>query len=132
MSGAIYVGKLYAYQLKGGEPSPCVGLILGVDPEIGLVQATTRRELRAGNYIEPPTGARGESCERLWYERRRKIYPDDRFWFHDLGDCQAFISSPLDNGSEDADRTIEATPLVILRGPDVETCPEPPGDFLCG
>ncbi len=132
MSRAIYVGKLYAIQLEGEEPVSCAEVILGVDDELGLVQAESRQELAAGEYMEPPPRARGRKCVRLWYERRRKEYPRDRFWFHDLDDARAYFVAGLDKNGQIPDRTIKAAPVVIIRGPDVETCPDPPGDFLCG
>ena len=133
MSRAVYVGTLVAIQLHGDEPIDVTPVILGVDPEIGLVQAKTRRDLSRGNYMEPPARARGSKCERLWYERQRKEFPNDRLWFHDLEDARAIFVAPLDKRRRSPDRgTSEATPLVIITGPDVETCPDPPGDFLCG
>lgn len=130
--GAIYVGQLYAFQLEGGQPQDCERVALGVDPELGLVQAPSRRELSAGEYMEPPARARGRKCVRLWYERSRKDFPGDKLWFHDLEDCRAFVTPALDKNNRSADRGVVARPMVILRGPDVETCPDPPGDFLCG
>lgn len=132
MGRATYVGKLYAIQLEGEDPIACAPAILGVDDDHGLVQALTRQELRAGEYMEPPARARGKKCVRLWYERRRKEYPDDRFWFHDLEDARAYFGSGLDKRAGIPDRKIEGSPVVIVRGPDVEKCPDSPGDFLCG
>tara|TARA_R110000824_G_scaffold17503_9_gene70930 strand:+ start:71 stop:457 length:387 start_codon:yes stop_codon:yes gene_type:complete len=127
----VYVGTLYAYQCEDGEPEPCERVPIGVDADLGLVQASCRAELAAGDYTEPPPGARGRKCIRLWYERRRADYPDDRFWFHDLADSVVFVA-PVDKQLRNPDRGKEAAPRAIIQGPDVETCPEPPGDFLCG
>jgi hypothetical protein len=132
VSRAVYVGKLYAIQLEGQEPVSCAEVILGVDEELGLVQAESRQELAAGEYMDPPPRARGKKCIRLWYERSRKEYPRDRFWFHDLDDARAYFVAGLDKNRQIPDRTIKVAPVVIIRGPDVETCPDPPGDFLCG
>lgn len=132
MSRATYVGQLYAVQFEGDEPMDCAPAILGVDDDRGLVQATTRQKLEAGEYMDPPPRARGKKCVRLWYKRRRKEYPDDRYWFHDLEDARGFVVSGLDKQAGIPDRKIEGSPVVIVRGLDVEKCPDPPGDFLCG
>ena len=135
MGAAIYVGKLVAIRLEGGPPIDVEPCVLGVDEELGLVQADTRGELAAGDYWEAPARARGRVCDRLWYERRRKEFPRDRLWFHDLADCRAFFEPGLDipRGASQSDRSgRDELPRVTLTGPDVEACPDPPGDFLCG
>lgn len=132
MSAAVYVGTLYAVQLEGQDPIPCDPVALGVDPDLGIVQADTRAELAAGEYMEPPPRARGKKCVRLWYERSRVDFPNERYWFHDLDDCRAYTAATLDKQTRTADRGKEAQPLVILRGPDVEICDGTPGNFLCG
>jgi hypothetical protein len=131
VSRVVYVGTLYAIQIAGQEPEQVARCVIGVDDELGIVQAQSRSALARGDYFEPPRG-NSQRCERLWYERSRKDYPRDRFWFHDLDDCRAYIGGPLDKDSDIADREIEArAPRVVLVGQDVKICPEP-GDFLCG
>ncbi len=132
MARAVYVGTLYAIQIEGHDPIPCDPVALGVDSEIGIVQADTRGELARGDYLDPPPRARGRKCVRLWYQRSRIDYPGDVYWFHDLDDCRAYSGGPLDKPGGVADRQKKAAPLVILRGPDVEICEGSPGDFLCG
>ena len=127
----VYVGKLYAFQVEGGDPIECEPTIIGVDDDLGLVQADTRSKLKRGDYIEPAKYARGKRCVCLWYERRRKQYPNDLYWFNELDD--AFVFAALDTRSSAPDRGGQARPRVVIQGPDVETCKnEPPGDFLCG
>jgi hypothetical protein len=131
MSRVVYVGTLYAIQLQGEEPEQVARCVIGVDDELGIVQASDRQALARGDFFKAPRG-KGKKCERLWYERRRTDYPRDRYWFHDLDDCRAYIGGALDKGNDIADREIEASaPRVVLVGQDVEICPEP-GDFLCG
>lgn len=131
-NGCTYVGTLYAVQLEGQEPQPVERVALGVDDELGLVQADNRRELAAGRYLSPTKGTRPKRCVRLWYERTRKDYPGDRYWYHDLADTSAFFVSTLDNTQATDDRGLQVAPLVVLEGPDVEICAGIPGDFLCG
>lgn len=126
-----YVGVLYAFQCEDSEPERCERSIIGVDSEFGLVQADTRGELMRGQYLKPPKNARGRRCIRLWYERRRVDFPRDRFWFHDLDDARVYVAG-VDNRTNNPDRDDQAVPAVVIQGADVETCPDPPGDFLCG
>ncbi len=131
MSRVVYVGTLYAIQLEGEDPEQVPRCVIGVDEEMGIVQASSRAAPGRGEYYKAPRG-KGIKCTRLWYERSRVDYPDDRFWFHDLDDCRAYMGGGLDNGNDIADRKIQTrTPRVVLVGKDVEICPEP-GDFLCG
>ncbi len=131
MGRVVYVGTLYAVQIEGQDPEKVARCVIGVDDELGIVQASSRAALGRGDYFCPPKG-KGEKCDRLWYERSRKDYPDDRFWFHDLEDCRAYIGGGLDNHNDIADRKIQTSaPTVVLVGKDVEICPQE-GDFLCG
>lgn len=133
MSKAItYVGKLYAIQLPKEEPMMVQPVIIGIDDELGLVQAPSRRELMDGEYMEPAKGARGVKCLRLWYERSRKDFPNDRFWYHDLDDSRAYFDQSLDKRSQTNDRRAQGLPGVVLIGQDVEICQDQPGSFLCG
>ena len=132
---AVYVGKLLAVRLEGHPPVEVAPCVIGVDPELGIVQASDRPALRSGDYWEPCAGSRGRACDRLWYERRRVEYPNDRLWYHDLDDCRAYFTPGLDIHAIDSHAhtsELEQLPRVTLIGPDVETCPEAPGDFLCG
>ena len=133
MSRAVTcVGKLSAFQLKGAEPLMVKPVIIGIDDELGLVQAPTRRELMHGNFTEQPPNTRGRKCTRLWYERRRKDFPNDRFWYHDLDDSRAYFDQSLDKRSQTNDRRAQGLPSVVLIGQDVEICQDQPGSFLCG
>ena len=132
MSEATYVGTLYAIQIKGEDPMEVARCKIGVDPEYGIVQAPTVGKLMRGEYTAPKRYARGKKCVRLWYHRSRIDYPNDAHWFHDLDDCRAYLSQPLDKDKGIADREINAAaPQVVLIGTDVEICPQP-GQFLCG
>jgi hypothetical protein len=58
-------------------------------------------------------------------------FPGDNFWFHDLEDSAVFVAG-VDKRCANPDRGIHTAPLAVITGDDVETCPDPPGDFLCG
>ena len=117
--GAVYVGTLYAVQFEGEDPEDCEERTIGVDPDLGVVTAPTRADLRHGDYDEPPDKC-GRRVVRLWYRRRRTDYGSNNLWYHDLTDTEGF---PRDRK--------HGPPLVVLRGPDVYICDEP-GSFLCG
>jgi len=129
---AAYVGTLYAIQLQGEEPQDVERTVLGVDPEYGIVQAHTREDLKRAKYLDIPRGSKGKKCVRLWYERRRKEYPGDTYWYHDLADSSAFFVNGVDNRRDTNDRSEQVVPQVILEGPDVDICAATPGNFLCG
>ena len=123
--GAVYVGRLYQIQIEGRDPEEVEPCALGVDDDLGLVQADTRADLLAGRYWKRPKGARSRPCERLWYERRRKDYPGDRLWFHDMEKARVII--PLDK----LKANLEGRSRALVTGPDVYECPQS-GQFLCG
>ena len=127
-----YVGKLYAVQLEDEEPMMVAECIIGVDEKYGLVQADSRAALMNGDYTPIPPKVHGRKCVRLWYERHRKDYPNDRFWYHDLDDTKVYFASALDTDTQINDLNGQGTPQAVLVGTDVEICPDTPGNFLCG
>jgi len=115
---ATYVGKLYQIE-AGGEIFDVEPVVIGVDPDLGMVTAPTRSALTCGEYYENPRNGEKLPCSKVWYMRSRKGY-DGANWYHDLDPGASVV---IDQAS--------APPFVWFNAPDVEICDQT-GAFLCG
>lgn len=112
-------------EISGEDPVNVKKCKIGIDDELGIVQGNTRKDIESGNYWKAPKGTRFKKCKRIWYERKRKEFPGDRYWYHDLEDGKVALT--LDKATKGNEKRITA----YLHGPDIYECDEP-GEFLCG
>ena len=80
MTAPVYVGRLWAITLAGGDFLEVSPATLGVIDGIGLVLAHNQRELARGIVFARPKG-RAQVLETVWYKRRR---PGGGLWYHHL------------------------------------------------
>ena len=112
-----YHGVLEGVTLADGTYQPMPGLVLGSVLGVGLVTASSRDGLLAGDWTGPVPGASYRSIRQVWYRRKRAGYASRR-WFHDLvGTSVAVIGGRVSF-------------LAVSRVAVV--CPRPPGEFICG
>ena len=79
--GPVYVGRLWAVTLGGGEFVQVSPSSLGVIDGVGLVLGHNRREIEAGIVFARPKGRRARVLETVWYRRKRT---SGDLWFHHL------------------------------------------------
>ena len=115
MTGPVYVGRLWAVTLGGGEFVEVVPATLGVIDGVGLVLAHNQRELARGLVFARPQG-RARVLETLWYRRSR---PSGDLWFHHLPEATVVLDGE--------DRT--GRPYLWIRSAGSIACGRE--DFVC-